>query len=56
MCVKAARLGLRPAGSEGGAPLRSLYRTGISVLGYAGLLESDEVMGVLGKVVLSTMA
>lgn len=35
---------------DGQVPLRSLYRKGISVLGYAGLLESDEVMSAaIGK-------
>jgi NADPH2:quinone reductase len=32
------------AGGEGQVPLRSLYRKGISVLGYAGALASDEVI------------
>src|SRR6185437_4728108 len=32
------------AGPDGQVPLQSLYRKGITVTGYAGLLESDEVM------------
>jgi NADPH2:quinone reductase len=32
------------AGPDGQVPLRSLYSKGISVSGYAGLLESDEAM------------
>ncbi len=32
------------AGPDGQVPLRSLYSKGITVLGYAGLLESDEAM------------
>ena len=32
------------AGPDGQVPLQSLYRKGITVIGYAGLLESDEVM------------
>jgi NADPH:quinone reductase-like Zn-dependent oxidoreductase len=32
------------AGPDGQVPLESLYRKGITVFGYAGLLESDEVM------------
>lgn len=40
------------AGPDGQVPLRSLYRKGISVLGYAGLLESDRQRQAKGKVVL----
>jgi NADPH2:quinone reductase len=32
------------AGPQGEVPLESLYRNGLTVLGYAGLLEPDEVM------------
>jgi NADPH2:quinone reductase len=32
------------ADPEGEVPLQSLYRKGLRILGYAGLLESDEVM------------
>jgi NADPH2:quinone reductase len=32
------------AGPEGQVPLETLYRNGLTVLGYAGLLEPDEVM------------
>jgi NADPH2:quinone reductase len=38
------------AGPEGQVPLQSLYSKGIQVLGYAGLLESDEAMSsAIGK-------
>ncbi len=38
------------AGPEGQIPLQSLYSKGVRVLGYAGLLESDEAMSsAIGK-------
>jgi NADPH2:quinone reductase len=38
------------AGPEGQVPLQSLYSKGLRVLGYAGLLESDEAMSsAIGK-------
>ena len=33
------------AGPEGTVPLRALYRKGITVFGYAGLVEQDDVIG-----------
>lgn len=44
------------AGPEGQVPLRSLYRKGISVLGYAGLLASDEVIGAATRDALEALA
>lgn len=44
------------AGPEGQVPLRSLYRKGIRVLGYAGLLESDEALAAAIRAAMRAMA
>ncbi|HEY2286257.1 MAG TPA: zinc-binding alcohol dehydrogenase family protein [Streptosporangiaceae bacterium] len=44
------------AGPDGQVPLQSLYGKGLSVLGYAGLLESDEAMGTAIRQALQALA
>jgi NADPH2:quinone reductase len=44
------------AGPEGQVPLQSLYRKGLTVLGYAGLLESDEAMAAVTRRALQALA
>lgn len=44
------------AAPEGQVPLQSLYRKGTSVLGYAGLLESDEAMSAAIRRALQALA
>ena len=44
------------AGPDGQVPLGSLYRKGITVLSYAGLLESDEVTGAAIRDALQALA
>jgi len=44
------------AGPDGQVPLRSLYRKGITVLGYAGLLEPDDVMAAALRDALQALA
>jgi NADPH:quinone reductase len=44
------------AGPDGRVPLQSLYRKGLSVLGYAGLLESDEAMAAATRRALQALA
>jgi NADPH2:quinone reductase len=44
------------AGPEGQVPLRMLYRKGLTVLGYAGLLQSDEVMDAAIRKALQALA
>ena len=44
------------AGPEGQVPLGSLYRKGLCVLGYAGLLEPDETMGTAIRQALQALA
>jgi NADPH2:quinone reductase len=44
------------AGPKGQVPLRSLYGKGLRVLGYAGLLESDEAMGAAIREALHALA
>ncbi len=44
------------AGPEGQVPLQSLYSKGVSVLGYAGLLESDEAMSAAIRDALQALA
>jgi NADPH:quinone reductase len=44
------------AGPEGLVPLRTLYRKGISLLSYAGLLASDEELGVAIRESLEALA
>jgi NADPH2:quinone reductase len=44
------------AGPDGQVSLQSLYGKGLSVLGYAGLLESDEAMGTAIREALQALA
>jgi NADPH:quinone reductase len=44
------------AGPEGQVPLQSLYRKGITVHGYAGLLEPDQVMNAATREALRALA
>ncbi len=44
------------AGGEGQLPLRTLYRKGITVLGYAGLLVPDEEMNAAIREALQALA
>lgn len=44
------------AGPEGQVPLRSLYRKGLFVRGYAGLIEPDEVMTAGARAALDALA
>jgi NADPH2:quinone reductase len=44
------------AGPEGLVPLRTLYRKGISLLSYAGLLATDEELGVAIRESLQALA
>jgi NADPH2:quinone reductase len=44
------------AGPEGQAPLQTLYGNGLSVLGYAGLLASDEELGAAIRHALQALA
>ena len=44
------------AGPEGQVPLQSLYSKGLSIFGYAGLLESDEAMSAAIRDALQALA
>jgi NADPH2:quinone reductase len=44
------------AGPDGQVPLQALYSKGLSMLGYAGLLESDEAMGTAIRQALQALA
>ncbi|HWE57117.1 MAG TPA: zinc-binding alcohol dehydrogenase family protein [Acidimicrobiales bacterium] len=44
------------AGPEGQVPLQQLYRKGITVLGYAGLIESEEVLTQAATEALAALA
>jgi NADPH2:quinone reductase len=44
------------AGGEGEVPLRNLYRKGLTVYGYGGLIEPDDVMIAATRAALEAMA